>query len=1499
MTAKVAAVPTRVTETTSARYNAQCMPTEVIADDGMTTEFLYYSGVVTKDDKSRSNQVPDVSTLLVGLTLADGTSLNDAAALICPVIMDPWQPPLLAQYQYLRFSTSSKSTPTLSLFGYAQTTQDANGKPVPDTVLVLEGVTATHITGGWKIDRCASVAALKVTLVQTARNTVKNALHSIIRTSTTWYKDDSARSTQVTTEAMYAGIQAGTLRALTTAPLNTQAGATTEVILSQQIVSAYTGRLLRESQQNGDGEAVRFTCHEYDTRGRGLRSTTYAYDEAAFNSGDVSKLKAIDDQQVTYQDTDVGTWVSVSAPDGRWQRTLYDGLQRAVRRELQRVAGPDHSAGNYVPLQQTRWGAGEQPDQNHVYDYLPGGLCTIDSGEVSAPQAVKDWFWQAEGSSLSHDDKKGTQTLTSETVLGLFSGGIQFTQQRRQVNHASGGVSLLNTRWTGKDKPADAKLLRTEQELNARGQLTSLTQHIPAADGKTKSRSWSMQWDDLDRQTSLTRPDESVVSWTYQGLSTEPVAVSVTPKSGSAKVLGRQTLAGAGNAGDTVTALGRGAKGQNYSLRQGKIEQPDGTTLHSAQDDGGTSWYAQAKGAQKPTLLMSFKYNAVTRAVRNERLPAGDQQGRVTSQSLTPLLLGGWRFERTVHALKQRQQLLVSLRGNLLQAQHADGQGSQAWHNAQGHRSRVRRGSLEYWYEYTATGRCASTTVQDLHTGRRMAVSYQHDEFGQETERAYRLDDSAKVRYVQTWSALGQLLSKTLYRDGSKTASRTETFTYNTSVTGKGDELHKWAVVATAGNEIKDAAGHALTEQSYSYDTLGNLTECRSVRSSGDTEVMSYAYTNDDLPTLRTSVTQQLLPAKGNPGAKKVSALHYDDNGNLSTNEQGHTLAYSETGRLRSVTKKGESQPLTYYEYDESDRLICQWDSANQQRRILTYSGEQRCAETWQDKDGKILKTRTLDEEAGLVVWHGPTGSETQLFTLGDPQNGGGDEYWVDASGVWQHRSVAFTPWGEAPLANLNALHSGLGYNGQRVDPVTGSYHLGNGYRVYDPGHRAFYQADSWSPFGAGGLNDRAYCGAGDPVNWHDPSGHIMLSRRAQADSLARLDQMIHDTTPPTHEAASWWQWVLLGVFAVIAIAATIVSLGSAGPVMAGIGMMLCTTIMVGTAVTAAGMAKRQSNPRLASRLEGAGHIVAGVASLPGMAAGLSVAMRAVLVASTLVALSLKATKMALQQSNPELAEKLGWGATVANAVGFLSALPSLGRAAIGGLRQVRSALKTRFANKLGGLEQPRLAFFNSLHQNVVVQGRNGRATTWYHEVVAAPKGKQMHLWGADTEIIGHQVKKPMMDIARRGSTSSVTAESGVHGSPDGDNWSGIGALGAIRNPQFGEAKFFVADTADFDYARGTYTKFGNLPWNRTKQFFSKTDVAAYNAENGTSFDWKALNENMYGRNVHVVDINTKTDTFLNRLESRAGHYINAFCFGRNDERWLSRYGLSSVTSYI
>lgn len=62
------------------------------------------------------------------------------------------------------------------------------------------------------------------------------------------------------------------------------------------------------------------------------------------------------------------------------------------------------------------------------------------------------------------------------------------------------------------------------------------------------------------------------------------------------------------------------------------------------------------------------------------------------------------------------------------------------------------------------------------------------------------------------------------------------------------------------------------------------------------------------------------------------------------------------------------------------------------------------------------------------------------------------------------------------------------------VDPVLEGYHLGQGYRVYQPKLMRFNAPDSLAPFSEGVHNAYVYC-HNDPINFTDPSGHLNISK--------------------------------------------------------------------------------------------------------------------------------------------------------------------------------------------------------------------------------------------------------------------------------------------------------------------------------------------------------------------------------------------------------------------
>jgi RHS repeat-associated protein len=171
---------------------------------------------------------------------------------------------------------------------------------------------------------------------------------------------------------------------------------------------------------------------------------------------------------------------------------------------------------------------------------------------------------------------------------------------------------------------------------------------------------------------------------------------------------------------------------------------------------------------------------------------------------------------------------------------------------------------------------------------------------------------------------------------------------------------------------------------------------------------------------------------------------------------------------------------LCRYAYDPLDRLVDCTPSA------------QAATQRFYMKDR--LTNEIQGREQRSTMQH-----EDQLLAQQQRQNGSVETHLLATD---QQRSVlnilnatrphplAYTPYGHRPAEN--GLLSLLGFNGERPDPVTGWYLLGNGYRPFNPVLMCFTSPDSWSPFGDGRVNAYAYC-LGNPVNLRDPTGHLTI----------------------------------------------------------------------------------------------------------------------------------------------------------------------------------------------------------------------------------------------------------------------------------------------------------------------------------------------------------------------------------------------------------------------
>jgi RHS repeat-associated protein len=168
---------------------------------------------------------------------------------------------------------------------------------------------------------------------------------------------------------------------------------------------------------------------------------------------------------------------------------------------------------------------------------------------------------------------------------------------------------------------------------------------------------------------------------------------------------------------------------------------------------------------------------------------------------------------------------------------------------------------------------------------------------------------------------------------------------------------------------------------------------------------------------------------------------------------------------------------LCRYHYDPLDRLA-DCTPAVQATTRRFYLKDRLATEI----QGAVQRSIMQHEDQLLAQQHQSGVVDTRLLVTDQQRSV------LNVLGATLLNPLAYAPYGHRPAEN--GPLSLLGFNGERPDPVTGCYLLGNGYRAFNPVLMRFNSPDSWSPFGEGGLNGYAYC-VGDPVNRSDPTGHI------------------------------------------------------------------------------------------------------------------------------------------------------------------------------------------------------------------------------------------------------------------------------------------------------------------------------------------------------------------------------------------------------------------------
>ena len=610
--------------------------------------------------------------------------------------------------------------------------------------------------------------------------------------------------------------------------------------------------------------------------------------------------------------------------------------------------------------------------------------------------------------------------------------------------------------------------------------------------------STSFEYDVYDRLIQTTLPDGQRVQTEYAVHSTSALPVQV--KVGSRSV-GEQAFDGLGRLTRSVAGKHVQTNGYLAGLSQPAWTQmPDTTRVEFSYEPALGSSITQRKfvGTQQE-LRASYAYDArlglpvdCTEANHNRRCEY-DDSGRLMSEILTQD--GQVRRSQYTYSLSGRPLTCVDVLGNKHTTEY----------DTVGRPLSYEHDTVKATFAYNSLSQLVRVNAQDKSTGRTLITLLEYDDLGRETSRHFQLEDRPTRVLTSSYTLAGKLARKRLAEASS--VMRDEGFTY--------DSRGRLEHYVCSGSECpRDPYGKEIRSQRYTFDALDNILTL-TTEFPGGSNVASYTYDGDDptrLIEIRHSHKDYPAPA----------SLLYDVNGRLIKDEQSRSLTYDGFGRLTRVAS-AVGELIRGYHYDATDQLI-----ALSQAKGAPVQRFYRDGRVINEVRGEESRTCLRQDEQLIGEQRVGAAAVTHLFSADQQQS------ILRSLKAGEQQNIAYTPYGSRPVTeDAFALQ---GFAGEQLDPMTGLYLLGNGYRPYSPTLMRFLVPDSLSPFGAGGLNPYAYC-AGDPINRVDPTGHF-------------------------------WKALLGVVLAVVGVVVSVLTAGAATPLaVLGVGLAV-TSGVVGLADT-------------------------------------------------------------------------------------------------------------------------------------------------------------------------------------------------------------------------------------------------------------------------------------------------------------------------------------------
>ncbi|WP_434592951.1 RHS repeat-associated core domain-containing protein [Pseudomonas sp. R4-83] len=808
--------------------------------------------------------------------------------------------------------------------------------------------------------------------------------------------------------------------------------------------------------------------------------------------------------------------VVITDPAGGEQRVTYDGLERVI---TIREKDCDH------------------PDKDGLIQSRMLYLAQHDSVGRKVKVTLTDWRdgKPYPASTRYEFDSWGqvSKTLHADGRIERSEADPVLRQQTSWLQGMGKTITLVND--FGKPLSVESfnrknkSLGKTVFTYDGFGRTTSETDPV----GNTTR----YEYDVFDRIIRTVLPDASEVVTDYAEHSDEQLAIGIKVDD---KTLGQQTYDGLSRLIQSTVGGRKSEAGYEAGFTQPQwYKTADGkkTEFTYLRDLGGL--LTERKAGE---LVTTLTYDPVS----GNPLSC-TESGRQRSFSYYPS--GRLKSETTTFGtITKATSSTWSLQGRPVTHVDVLGAESTSAYDAHGRLLTTTQGSLKTEFHYDIqTGMLGWTKTEDTSIKRQMITRFAYDDIGRETRRTFEIQGQPDQTLESTYTLAGKLAQK-VSRRGTQLL-RDEKFTYD--VRGR---LIQYDCAGT--QKPRDPYGKEIVQQKFTFDALDNILTVQTKFPLG-LNLTTFSYDNPD-PVQLSAVEHSHVDYP------PAVTLEYDVNGRMIKDDQARTLAYDAFGRLEQLSGAGESV-IRGYHYDGFDDLVelSQPDEVTTQRYY--YAGR--------------VANEVSGENSSSVVRHGGAlvGQQQLGLNAGAQLFGTDQQQSVLATlGKEQLTDCAYSPYGHRPAEG--GLFSLAGFNGEQLDPVTGLYLLGNGYRAYSPTLMRFLAPDSMSPFGAGGLNAYSYC-LGDPVNRVDPTGHIS------------------------------WQSILGIGASILGIVASVVTMGAATPLaVAALGLAVAS----GLAGIASEVVNELSPGSQAGEILGWISFGLGLASLgAGLAAGAKAAVNA------------------------------------------------------------------------------------------------------------------------------------------------------------------------------------------------------------------------------------------------------------------------------------------------